>query len=166
MFLSHSYSSHSSLLHLGLYNLNFVWLTPWWGKENPNRTLRPGQSHSPLPLLAPPTQRTRFLRPWHSHMALSSQNQRSINPVLYVTSDPSAPPRVHPSINFVFLLTTSILDIDPWFWMHETSARGGCPGNTQRDQVEREVGGGIGMGNTCISMADSCQCMTKTTTIL
>ena len=31
--------------------------------------------------------------------------------------------------------------------------------------VEREVGGGIGMGNTCKSMADSCQCMTKTTTI-
>ena len=36
-------------------------------------------------------------------------------------------------------------------------------GNTQRDPVEREVGGGIGMGNTCESMADSCQCMTKTT---
>ena len=32
--------------------------------------------------------------------------------------------------------------------------------------MEREVGGGIGMGNTCISMADSCQCMTKTTTVL
>ena len=32
--------------------------------------------------------------------------------------------------------------------------------------VEREVGGGIGMGNICKSMADSCQCMTKTTTIL
>ena len=31
------------------------------------------------------------------------------------------------------------------------------------DQVEREGGGGIGMGNTCISMADSCQCMTKNT---
>ena len=30
-----------------------------------------------------------------------------------------------------------------------------------RNQVEREVGGGIGMGNTCNSMADSCQCMTK-----
>ena len=28
--------------------------------------------------------------------------------------------------------------------------------------MEREVGGGIGMGNTCKSMADSCQCMTKT----
>ena len=33
--------------------------------------------------------------------------------------------------------------------MHETSARGWCTGKTQRDWVEREVGGGIGMGNTC-----------------
>ena len=41
-----------------------------------------------------------------------------------------------------------------------------CTGKTQRNLVEREVGGGIGMGNTCKSMADSCQCMTKTTTIL
>ena len=31
--------------------------------------------------------------------------------------------------------------------------------------MEREVGGGIRMGNTCKSMADSCQCMTKPTTI-
>ena len=51
-------------------------------------------------------------------------------------------------------------------WMHKTSARTWCTGKTQRNQVEREVGGGIGMGNTCISKADSCQCMTKTTTIL
>ena len=51
-------------------------------------------------------------------------------------------------------------------WMHETSARTWCTGKTQRDRVEREVGGVIGMGNTCKSMADSCQCMTKTTTIL
>ena len=51
-------------------------------------------------------------------------------------------------------------------WMHETSARAWCTGKTQRDRVEREVGGGIGTGNTCISKADSCQCMTKTTTIL
>ena len=51
-------------------------------------------------------------------------------------------------------------------WMHETSAWAWCTGKTQRDQVEREGGGGIGMGNTCKSMADSCQCMTKTTTIL
>ena len=51
-------------------------------------------------------------------------------------------------------------------WMHETSAQGWCTGKTQRNRVEREVGGGIGMGNTCKSMSDSCQCMTKTTTIL
>ena len=51
-------------------------------------------------------------------------------------------------------------------WMHETSAWGWCTGKTQRDQVEREVGGGIGMENTCKSMADSCQCMAKPTTIL
>ena len=50
--------------------------------------------------------------------------------------------------------------------MRETSARTWCTGKTQRDRVEREVGGGIGMGNTCKSMADSGQCMTKTTTIL
>ena len=31
--------------------------------------------------------------------------------------------------------------------------------------MEREVGGGIGMGNTCKPMADSFQCMTKPTTI-
>ena len=51
-------------------------------------------------------------------------------------------------------------------WMHETSARAWCTGKTQRERVERMVGGGIGMGNTCKSMADSCQCMAKTTTIL
>ena len=49
---------------------------------------------------------------------------------------------------------------------HETGAQGWCTGKTERNKVEREVGGGIGMGNTCKSMADSCQCMTKTTTIL
>ena len=51
-------------------------------------------------------------------------------------------------------------------WMHETSARTWCTGKTQRNRVEREVGGGIGTGNTCNSMADSCQCMAKTTTTL
>ena len=51
-------------------------------------------------------------------------------------------------------------------WMHKASAQAWCTGKTQRDWVEREMGGGIGMGNTCKSMADSCQCMTKTTTIL
>ena len=52
-------------------------------------------------------------------------------------------------------------------WMHETSAQALCTGKTQRNRVEREVGGGIRMDqNTCKSMADSCQCMTKPTTIL
>ena len=32
------------------------------------------------------------------------------------------------------------------------------------ERVEREVGGGIGMGNTCKPMVVSFQCMTKFTT--
>ena len=67
-------------------------------------------------------------------------------------------------------IETSILSIMKQItspgWMHETSARTWCTGKTQRDRVEREEGGGIGMGNTCKSMADSCQCMKKPTTIL
>ena len=51
-------------------------------------------------------------------------------------------------------------------WMHEISAQGWCTGKTQRNWVETEVGGEIGMGNTCKSMADLCQCMAKTTTML
>ena len=51
-------------------------------------------------------------------------------------------------------------------WMHETGTQGWCTGKTQRDGMEREAGGAIGMGNTCKSMADSCQCMTKPTTVL
>ena len=31
-------------------------------------------------------------------------------------------------------------------WMHETNARAWCTGKTQRNRVEREVGGWIGMG--------------------
>ena len=45
-------------------------------------------------------------------------------------------------------------------WMHETSAWGWCTGKTRRDGMGREVGGEIGMRNTCKSVADSCQCMT------
>ena len=32
--------------------------------------------------------------------------------------------------------------------------------------MKREVGGGFRMGDTCTPMADSCECMAKTTTIL
>ena len=55
-------------------------------------------------------------------------------------------------------------DHQPRLEAYETSARTWCTGKTQRDRVEREVGGGIGMGNTCKPMADSFQCMTKPTT--
>ena len=51
-------------------------------------------------------------------------------------------------------------------WMHETSAQAWCTGKTQRDRMGREAGTGSGWGNTCKSMADSCQCMAKTTTTL
>ena len=50
--------------------------------------------------------------------------------------------------------------------VYETSDQDWCTGMTQRDGMGREVAGGIGMGNTCKSMADSCQCMAKTTIIL
>ena len=36
----------------------------------------------------------------------------------------------------------------------------------QRDGMGREVGAGFRMGNICKPMADSYQCMAKTTTIL
>ena len=41
-------------------------------------------------------------------------------------------------------------------------ARGWCTGMTQRDGMGREGGGGFRMGNTCIPMEDSSQCMAKT----
>ena len=39
--------------------------------------------------------------------------------------------------------------------------RGWCIGMTQRDGMEREVGGGFRMGNTSTPVADSCRCMVK-----
>ena len=50
--------------------------------------------------------------------------------------------------------------------MHET----GCSGLVHWDDSERwdgeSGGGGFRMGNTCTPVADPCQCMAKTTTIL
>ena len=49
--------------------------------------------------------------------------------------------------------------------MHWEDLEGaGGEGGGRGDRVEREVGGGIGMGNTCKPMAVSFQCMTKFTT--
>ena len=41
---------------------------------------------------------------------------------------------------------------DAWGW---------CTGMTQRDGMEREEGGGLRMGNTCIPVADSFQYLAK-----
>ena len=41
-----------------------------------------------------------------------------------------------------------------------------CTGTTQRDEMGREVGAGLGPGDTGIPVADSCQYMAKTSTKL
>ena len=63
-------------------------------------------------------------------------------------------------------ILSSVKQITSPGWMHETGAQGWCTGKIQRDGMGREAGGGIGVGNTGNSMADSCQRMAKTTTIL
>ena len=50
--------------------------------------------------------------------------------------------------------------------MHETGCSGLVHWDDLRDRMGREVGGGLRVGKTCTPMADSCQCMAKTTTIL
>ena len=37
----------------------------------------------------------------------------------------------------------------------------GCTRITLKDGMGREVGGGFRMGDTCIPVTDSCQCMAK-----
>ena len=44
--------------------------------------------------------------------------------------------------------------------------QGRYTGMTVRDGMGKEVGGGFRMGDTCTPMADSRECMAKTTTIL
>jgi len=45
-------------------------------------------------------------------------------------------------------------------------AQGWCTGMTLRDEMGTEEGERVRMGNTCTPMADSRECMAKTTTIL
>ena len=66
-----------------------------------------------------------------------------------------------PKNSFETCILSRVKQITSPGWMHETSAQGWYTGKTQRDGVEREVRGGIRMGSTCKSMADSCQCMAK-----
>ena len=46
-------------------------------------------------------------------------------------------------------------------WMHERSAQGWCTGRSSGMGWRGRWEGGIRMGNTCKSMADSCQCIEK-----
>ena len=46
-------------------------------------------------------------------------------------------------------------------WCMRQGAPSWCTGMTLRDGMEREVGGGFRMRNTCTPMADSCECMAK-----
>ena len=55
-------------------------------------------------------------------------------------------------------------DQQAWYITQGTQSR--CSGTTHRDGMGREVGGRVRMGNICTVMADSCECMAKTTTIL
>ena len=57
----------------------------------------------------------------------------------------------HRNMNIIKGETDLQSRLDAW-----DSAPGWCTGKTQRDGVGREEGGGIRMGNTCKSMADSC----------
>ena len=43
-------------------------------------------------------------------------------------------------------ILSSVKEITSPGWMHETSAQGWCTGMTQRDGMERKVGGGSGWG--------------------
>ena len=50
--------------------------------------------------------------------------------------------------------------------MHETGLKASALGQPRGDGMGREVGGAFGLGDTCTPMADSCQCVAETTTIL
>ena len=51
--------------------------------------------------------------------------------------------------SFETCILSRVKEITSPGWMHETSAQAWCIGKAQRDQVEREVGGGSRVGNTC-----------------
>ena len=50
--------------------------------------------------------------------------------------------------------------------MHDAGDPKPVPWDTQRDGVRRELGGVSGWGDTCVPVADSCQCMARAITVL
>ena len=73
-----------------------------------------------------------------------------------------------PLIVFIIpLLNTMYILLNPYKMCFRTSnLKIIWLGSSGSSQGTRPEGAGIGMGNTCNFMADSCQCMTKPTTIL
>ena len=63
-------------------------------------------------------------------------------------------------------ITKCEIDDQPKFDARNRALKAGALGSTQRDVVGREVGGGFGMGDAGTPMADTCQCMAKTTKML
>ena len=51
-------------------------------------------------------------------------------------------------------------------WCMKQSTQSQCTGTIQRDGTGREVRGAFGMGGHMYTVADSCQCMAKPSTIL
>ena len=102
-----------------------------------------------------------------------------VTPAMKVDSLPTEPPG-EPfisiiDINFSFKFIENNIETCILSYMKQITSPGsmhetGCSGLVHWDDPEgwdgREVGGGFRMGNTCIPMADSYQCMAKTTTIL
>ena len=75
--------------------------------------------------------------------------------------------KADPPLAWIFKTVDKVTDlIRPWVSLTIQGAEVWCTGTTLRDGMRREEGGGFRMGDTCTPMADSCQCMAKTTTVL
>ena len=71
-----------------------------------------------------------------------------------------------PRLKTNFVLKPWDTNKSPTPWRRQENPGRRCTGMTQREGMGREVEGGFGTGAHRYPVADSCQCMTKTTTIL
>ena len=90
-------------------------------------------------------------------MTLMEESEEELNSLLMRVKEESKKAALKLNISRVNQITSP-------GWMHETSPRTWCSARTWSERVEREVGGGIGMGKTCKLKDVSFQCMTKFTT--
>ena len=101
---------------------------------------------------------------WILYQLSHKGSPRILEWVAYHFSNRSSWPRNWTGVSYItgrFFTSWALRDALEVNWKGEKAQQVGASWT-----VKREVGGGIKMGNTCKSMADSCQCMTKTTTIL